>query len=80
MHEERRLRIRRQLLGLATPEVRVEAEALLVGVLEEHHSHRRPPVECRGRERHRFGGNDSSGGGIREPGLELEQRIRPERH
>ena len=64
-----------QLLGLAALEVREERDPSPVVALEEHHPDGRSAVRRRGCERHRLCVDDARRARLRQPRLELCQRV-----
>ena len=67
MEDERRARVRGELLGLPALVVRVEAQVALVDAADEHHAHGRTAVRRRGRERRGLGLEQARVPGLREP-------------
>jgi hypothetical protein len=75
MEEQRDARIALDLAPLAALVARVENEAALVEVLQQHDARRRPAVAGHGRERHRVRLVQLGGERLLEPTGELPVRI-----
>ena len=74
VQKQRRAWIRLELLALPARRVRVEDDALLVELLQEHHAHRGCTVHRRRRERARLR-HSHRDGGVGEPAQERRERI-----